>query len=105
MLVVESDLCKLISFVSLMEGQVSAAALCAVCIKVACRMLKVRGACEQPWKGHVVMAAMVGFATLTRLRCFKERDGVRLLMFVVLRGLWDEIETVRLDAVTSKGVV
>ena len=90
MLVVGSDLCKLVSFVSLMEGQISVAALCAVCIRVACRMLNVRRASEQPWNNAVAV----------RLRCLKERLAEGLLEFVVLHAACDEGKIVRVDAFT-----
>ena len=85
---VEIDFCKLISLVRPMEGHIPAMALCAECIKFACRMLSVRGASEQPWNN----------AAAARLGCLKERMGKRLLEFVVLHAACNGGRMARVDA-------
>ena len=87
---VGSDLCKFISFASLMGGHISAAAPCAICLRVACRVLNVRRVSEQQWNNAVAV----------RLGCLKERVGEGLLEFVVLHAACDESKRVRVDAFT-----
>ena len=90
-MLVGSDVCEFIFFASLMGGHISAAAApCAICVRVAYRMLTVRRVSEQQWNNAVAV----------RLGCLKERVGEGLLEFVVLHAACDESKIIRVDAFT-----
>ena len=64
-------------FVNLVGGHASVAAAFGVPTNNAFGMLSICGPCGQPWPIDAV----------AKLMCFKERVGMKLLLFVVLHGV------------------